>query len=170
MKRKKVFVAVMGGVLSMGLVGASAATLGTLSGAGLGADDQVVAGCDTDGITVGYITAYSDAAQTYQVTAVNFTGVNAACNAKAASVSLRNGTTTSRARRVRPWRRGRRLLRRRVPIGSGACTSARGRFKRTRRRRARRPTRSPPRIRRRPTQPLGSCWPASRPVADPAVS
>ena len=93
MKRKKVFVAVMGGVLSMGLVGASAATLGTLSGAGLGADDQVVAGCDTDGITVGYTTAYSAAAQTYQVTAVNFTGVNAACNAKAASVSLRNGTT-----------------------------------------------------------------------------
>ena len=93
MKRKKVFAAVMGGVLSMGLVGASAATLGTLSGAGLGADDQVVAGCDTDGITVGYTTAYSAAAQTYQVTAVNFTGVNAACNAKAASVSLRNGTT-----------------------------------------------------------------------------
>ncbi len=93
MKRKKVFVAVMGGVLSMGLVGASAATLGTLSGAGLGADDQVVAGCDTDGVTVGYTTAYSAAAQTYQVTAVNFTGVNAACNAKAASVSLRNGTT-----------------------------------------------------------------------------
>ena len=93
MKRKKIFAAVMGGVLSMGLVGASAATLGTLSGAGLGADDQVVAGCDTDGITVGYTTAYSAAAQTYQVTAVNFTGVNAACNAKAASVSLRNGTT-----------------------------------------------------------------------------
>ena len=93
MKRKKVFVAVMGGVLSMGLVGASAATLGTLGGAGLGADDQVVAGCDTDGITVGYTTAYSAAAQTYQVTAVNFTGVNAACNTKAASVSLRNGTT-----------------------------------------------------------------------------
>lgn len=93
MKRKKVFVAVMGGVLSMGLVGASAATLGTLSSAGLGADDQIVAGCDTDGITVGYTTAYSAVAQTYQVTAVNFTGVNAACNAKAASVSLRNGTT-----------------------------------------------------------------------------
>ena len=93
MKRKKVFVAVMGGVLSMGLVGASAATLGTLSGAGLGADDQVVAACDTDGITVGYTTAYSAVAQTYQVTAVNFTGVNAACNAKAASVSLRNGAT-----------------------------------------------------------------------------
>ena len=93
MKRKKVFAAVMGGVLSMGLVGASAATLGTLSGAGLGADDQVVAACDTDGITVGYTTAYSAVAQTYQVTAVNFTGVNAACNAKAASVSLRNGAT-----------------------------------------------------------------------------
>lgn len=93
MKRKNIVVAILGGVLSLGVVGASAATLGGLTGGGLGADDQIVAACDTDGITVGYTTAYSAAAQTYQVTAVNFTAVNPACNAKAASVSLRNGAT-----------------------------------------------------------------------------
>ncbi len=93
MKSRRILIALAGGVLSAGLVGASAATLGGLTGASLGADDQIVAACDTDGITVGYTTSYSAAAQTYQVTAVNFTAVNAACNAKAASVSLRNGTT-----------------------------------------------------------------------------
>ncbi len=93
MKKNKIVVAVLAGVLSAGLVGASAATLGGLTGAGLGSDDQIVAACDTDGITVAYVTAYSAVAQTYQVTGVNFTLVNAACNGKAASVSLRNGTT-----------------------------------------------------------------------------
>lgn len=93
MKKNTVVVAILGGVLSMGVVGASAATLGGLTGSGIGADDQIVASCDTDGITVGYTTAYSAAAQVYQVTAVNFTAVNAACSAKAASVSLRNGAT-----------------------------------------------------------------------------
>jgi hypothetical protein len=93
LRKHKVVVAVLGGVLSMGLVGASAATLGGLTGSGVGSDDQIVAACDTDGITVGYTTAYSATAQLYQVTAVNFTAVNAACTGKAASVSLRNGTT-----------------------------------------------------------------------------
>ncbi|MDH4078024.1 MAG: hypothetical protein OEW29_19015, partial [Acidimicrobiia bacterium] len=36
---------------------------------------------------------YNATAQYYEVTAVNFTSVNAACNAKAALVSLRNGVT-----------------------------------------------------------------------------
>src|SRR4051794_11155144 len=90
---RKLMIAVLGGVLTAGLVGASAATLGGLTSGGLGADDQVVAACDTDGITVGYTKTHSAAAQTYQVTAVNFTGVIAACNGKAASVSLRNTTT-----------------------------------------------------------------------------
>jgi len=92
-KSRKLTIAVLGGLLTAGLVGASAATLGGLSSGGLGAEDQVVAACDTDGITVGYTNTYSATAQTYQVTAVNFTGVNAACNGKAASVSLRNTTT-----------------------------------------------------------------------------
>ncbi len=83
----------LGALLAMGISGAAAASLGGLSGGSLGADDQVVASCDIDGISRSYTTAYDSAAQEYRVTGVNFTGVNPACNAKAASVSLRNGTT-----------------------------------------------------------------------------
>lgn len=93
MQKKRIIIAVLAGVLGMGVVGASAATLGGLTSGGLGAEDQVVAACDTDGISATYTTSYSATAQTYQVTAVNFSGVNAACNGKAASVSLRNGAT-----------------------------------------------------------------------------
>lgn len=83
----------LGALLAMGISGAAAASLGGLSGGSLGADDQVIASCDTDGISSSYTTAYDAAAQEYRVTGVNFAGVNPACNAKAASVSLRNGTT-----------------------------------------------------------------------------
>lgn len=91
--RRSVLTAAVAGVAVTGIVGAAAATLGGLTGGTLGADDAIVAACDTDGIVVGYTTAYSAAGQTYQVTAVNFTTVNPACNAKAASVTLRNGAT-----------------------------------------------------------------------------
>ncbi|MEQ1873239.1 MAG: hypothetical protein ABL953_05870 [Ilumatobacteraceae bacterium] len=90
---KTPFIAVLAGIAMAGAVGASAATLGGLSSTGLGSDNSVVAACDTDGISIAYTTAYNATAQEYQVSAVNFTGVNAACNAKAASVSVRNGTT-----------------------------------------------------------------------------
>jgi|CXWL01.1.fsa_nt_gi hypothetical protein len=86
-------VAVLVGFSVAGVVGASAASLGGLSASSLGSDNSVIAACDTDGIAIAYTTAYNATAQEYQVSAVNFTGVNAACNAKAASVSVRNGTT-----------------------------------------------------------------------------
>lgn len=90
---KTPLIAVLTGVSIAGVVGASAATLGGLSASSLGSDNSVVAACDTDGIAIAYTTAYNATAQEYQVSAVNFSGVNAACNAKAASVSLRDGTT-----------------------------------------------------------------------------
>ncbi len=93
MKRKRKLLAVLAGIAAAGTVGASAATLGGLSGATLGAEDQVVAGCDTDGITVGYTTGYVAANQRYEVSALNFTDVASACDGKAASVTLRQGTT-----------------------------------------------------------------------------
>ncbi len=89
----KPLVAILGGVLIAGIAGASAASLGGVTAGSLGSDDSVVAACDTDGIAIAYTSAYNAAAQQYQVTAVNFSGVNAACTAKAASVTLRNGTT-----------------------------------------------------------------------------
>ncbi len=91
--RRSVLTAAVAGVAVTGIVGAAAATLGGLTGGTLGADDAVVAACDTDGIAVAYTTAYNATAQTYQVSAVNFTTVNAACTGKAASVTLRNGAT-----------------------------------------------------------------------------
>ncbi len=90
---KRTAIALLGGVSIAGIAGASAATLGTLTSTSLGSGDSVVAACDTDGMGITYSTAYSASAQKYQVTAVNFTGVNPACNAKVASVTLRNGTT-----------------------------------------------------------------------------
>ena len=93
MKSKRIATAALIGVLGAGLVGASAATLGGLTGGSLGSDDQVVAGCDSDGIVTDYTASYNATSQSYEVTAVDFTSVDAACNGKAATVSLRNGTT-----------------------------------------------------------------------------
>ncbi len=90
---KRMTIALLAGVSISGVAGASAATLGGLTSGSLGSDDSIVAACDSDGITIGYTTAYSAAAQKYQVTVVNFTAVDADCNAKAASVSLRDGTS-----------------------------------------------------------------------------
>ena len=90
---KRIALALLAGVSIAGVAGASAATLGGLTAGSLGSDDSVVAACDTGGITVGYTTSYNATVQKYQVTAVNFTAVDAACNAKAASVSLRQGAT-----------------------------------------------------------------------------
>ncbi|MBI4883663.1 MAG: hypothetical protein HY826_06355 [Actinobacteria bacterium] len=90
---KSPLIAVLVGVSVAGIAGASAASLGGLTAGSLGSDDSVIASCDTDGITIGYTTAYDATNQEYRTSAVNFSGVNAACNGKAASVSLRNGTT-----------------------------------------------------------------------------
>jgi hypothetical protein len=85
--------AVLGALIAAGLVSASAATLGGLNSDTLGANDDVVASCDTDGIGMSYQYAYNAASQYYEVTAVDFSGVNAACDTLDASVSLANGTT-----------------------------------------------------------------------------
>ena len=47
---------------------ASAASLGGLSSAEVGANDTVVASCDTDGVSMTYTTAYDATASKYQVT------------------------------------------------------------------------------------------------------
>lgn len=91
--RKKAVIAVLAGVSIAGIASASAATLGGLTGGSLGSDDSVVAACDSDGIGIAYTTAYNAAAQKYLVSEVTFSGVNAVCNGKAASVTLRDGAT-----------------------------------------------------------------------------
>ena len=93
MRSRAITVALAAGVLVAGVVGASAAGLGGLSSARLGMDDQTVASCDSDGISLGYTTSFDAVDQRYEVTAANFTGVNAACDGQNASITLRNGAT-----------------------------------------------------------------------------
>lgn len=90
---KRTVIAVAAAVAAFGAVTASAASLGTLTVKSLGASTDVVASCDTDGVTVAYTTAYGAAAKEYQVSSVNLSGVAAACAGQSVSVTVANGTT-----------------------------------------------------------------------------
>jgi len=87
---------VLAGVAALATFGAvvgSAATLGGITSASLGADASVVAGCDPNGITVSYSTTYSAGA--YSVSGVTLGGVDAACNGKNVSVTLADSSNAS---------------------------------------------------------------------------
>jgi hypothetical protein len=71
--------AVLAGVGVAGLVGAAAASL-DLTTSSLGADAQVVASCDTDGIDVNWVTGYNALEQRFDLEDVELTGVAAACD------------------------------------------------------------------------------------------
>ncbi len=85
--RKKAL-AILAGLAVTGIVGASAASLGTVSNQSLGAATEVVASCDSDGVTVAYDTSYDAATDTIIVDAVNINAVAAACNGLAWEVVL----------------------------------------------------------------------------------
>ncbi len=99
---RKAALALLAGVSIAGVAGASASSLGGLTSSSVGSDSSVIAACDGDGIGINYTTGYDATAQKYLITAVNFTGVNAACNGKAASVTLRNTAGTSLATTAAP--------------------------------------------------------------------
>jgi hypothetical protein len=88
MKLKSKSGAVLSAVIAAALVSASASTLGNLGSPAIGAETEVVAGCDVDGIDIAYETAYDDTAQLYEVTAVRLLGVDANCVGQLASVTL----------------------------------------------------------------------------------
>jgi hypothetical protein len=71
--------AVLAGVGVAGLVGAAAASL-DLTTSSLGADAQVVASCDTDGIDVNWGTGFNSLAQRFDLQSVELSGVAAACD------------------------------------------------------------------------------------------
>lgn len=77
---KKLLVALAVGVAVFAAAYASAATLGGLGSDDLGADDSVVASCDTTGgVTTTYQTDYNQTAATYIVTSITISNVDAAC-------------------------------------------------------------------------------------------
>jgi hypothetical protein len=92
--RKRVTAAVAGAAV-LGLGVASAASLGGLSSASLGAGDQVVASCDGDGMAVAYTNAYDSVSGKYRTTSVTVSGIAAACAGQSMSVTLYDSTKAS---------------------------------------------------------------------------
>lgn len=89
---KRLAIAAIAGLTAFGAVTASAATLGGLNSASIGADTTVVAACDNDGVNVSYDTAYDVAAKEYRVSAVNLSGIADACQDQAVTLTLANAS------------------------------------------------------------------------------
>ena len=88
MKIKSKSGAVLGALIAAALVSASAASLGGLTSENLGAESDVVAGCDDDGVDIAYVTDYDEVSQDYEVTGVRLLGLDDACIGQLASVAI----------------------------------------------------------------------------------
>jgi hypothetical protein len=88
MKIKSKSGAVLGALIAAALVSASAASLGGLTSENLGAESDVVAGCDDDGVDIAYVTDYDETSQDYEVTGVRLLGLDDACIGQLASVAI----------------------------------------------------------------------------------
>jgi hypothetical protein len=89
--KKRAVLAVLVGVIAFGLAIASAASLGGINADQLGADETVVASCDTDGVDIAYATSYDVTAGAYVVDSVTVSAIAAACFGQDVSVTLTDG-------------------------------------------------------------------------------
>jgi len=86
---KRLLLALLFGSCAYAIAFASAATIGTVTDSGVGAGNTVIASCDTDGVNTAYGYTYSASAPVgYNVTTVNVTSINTACNGKNISVTV----------------------------------------------------------------------------------
>ncbi|MGH3065323.1 MAG: hypothetical protein ACRDOF_03390 [Gaiellaceae bacterium] len=90
--KKRVFIAILAGLLVFAGVFAMAASLGGITSNDVGADNTAVASCDTDGVTSSYATGWDATDKRYEVTTVTIGGVNDACDGDNLSVSLTDST------------------------------------------------------------------------------
>jgi hypothetical protein len=90
---KKV-VAAFGGLAAFGILTASAASLGGLTSSSLGADQTVVASCDSTGINMSYTTAYDAPSNSYKTTAVTISNVDPSCATKAYKLTMSDGSAS----------------------------------------------------------------------------
>jgi hypothetical protein len=86
--------AALGGLAAFGILTASAASLGGLTSASLGADQTVIASCDTNGITMAYTNAYDAPSNSYKTTAVTISSVDPACATKTYKLTMSDGTVS----------------------------------------------------------------------------
>lgn len=85
---KRTALAITAGLIVATAALASAASLGGLEVSALGADDAVVASCDTDGIDANFSAVYDAASSSYHVDQVTLDAIDAACNGQELSVTL----------------------------------------------------------------------------------
>jgi len=96
MTAKKIVFGLMFGLTLFGTALGSAASLGGVTANGLGADDAIIASCDTDGVTTSYTTAYNTTGGAgYKVATVTVSGLNNACDGKSIEVRLTGAANAS---------------------------------------------------------------------------
>ena len=91
--RRRGLLAAAVGVCVFAAVLASAASL-TVDGGDLGAGNDLVASCDTDGVSTSFVTTYTGGTG-YTVTSVTVSGIAAACDGENISVTLTDGSDVS---------------------------------------------------------------------------
>lgn len=86
--KRRTLIAVLAGLLVFAGVFALAASLGGITGDRVGADNTVVASCDSDGVSAAYATAWDATDKRYEITSVTVSGVSDTCDGQTMSVSL----------------------------------------------------------------------------------
>lgn len=90
---RKKSIALVAGLVIVGTVGASAATLNGLGDENLGADAADVVSCDTNGVDLSYNTSFDSTSNEYEVDSVTVSSVAPACDGQAFSLTLTDGSS-----------------------------------------------------------------------------
>ncbi len=96
MRSRRTLLAVLGGVLAFALVVGAAASLGGITSTSLGANDSVVASCDTNGVTSSYSTVYNTATSAgFKVNDVTIGGIADTCDGLSMTITLSGAADSS---------------------------------------------------------------------------
>ena len=94
--KKRILIAAAAALVVFGVVFAMAASLGGITSGDVGADDAVVASCDSNGVTTSYTTAYSSSGTAgYKVGNVTVGSIADACDGATMRVTLTGSGGTS---------------------------------------------------------------------------
>ncbi len=98
MLKRRNLLALLAGVLAFALVVGAAASLGGITSSNLGADDSVVASCDTDGVTTAYTTVYNTTGSAgFKVDDVTVGAIAAPCVGDSMTITLTGAANASLA-------------------------------------------------------------------------
>lgn len=96
MLKRRYPLALLGGVLAFALVVGAAASLGGITSSSLGADDAVVASCDTNGVTTAYTTVYNTTTSAgFKVDDVIVGAISDNCDGDSMTITLTGASNAS---------------------------------------------------------------------------